>query len=84
MEVIDELEPHRRNIYCGSIFYMGCREDMDSSICIRTVLAEDDKLHCWAGGGIVLDSQADEEYQETLDKVSKIVPVLAKFNEKNE
>lgn len=84
MEVIDELEPHRRNIYCGSIFYMGCREDMDSSICIRTVLAEDDKLYCWAGGGIVLDSQADEEYQETLDKVSKIVPVLAKFNERTE
>lgn len=76
MEVIDELEPHRRNIYCGSVFYMGFREDMDSSICIRTVLAEHNKLHCWAGGGIVLDSNADEEYQETLDKVSKIVPVL--------
>lgn len=84
MEIIDELEPHRRNIYCGSIFYMGCREDMDSSICIRTVLAENNKLHCWAGGGIVLDSQASDEYQETLDKVSKIIPVLAAFNEGNE
>merc|ERR1712138_70580 len=48
MEVIDELEPHRRNIYCGSVFYMGFREDMDSSICIRTVLAENRRLHCWA------------------------------------
>jgi para-aminobenzoate synthetase component 1 len=84
MEIIDELEPHRRNIYCGSIFYMGCRQDMDSSICIRTVLAENNKLHCWAGGGIVLDSQAPDEYQETLDKVSKIIPVLAAFNEGNE
>ena len=84
MEIIDELEPHRRNIYCGSVFYMGYREDMDSSICIRTVLAENNKLHCWAGGGIVLDSQAPEEYQETLDKVSKIIPVLAAFNEGNE
>jgi para-aminobenzoate synthetase component 1 len=53
---------------------------MDSSICIRTVLAENNTLHCWAGGGIVLDSNADDEYQETLDKVSKIVPVLTALN----
>lgn len=79
MEVIDELEPHRRHIYCGSVFYMGFREDMDSSICIRTLLAEQDTLYCWAGGGIVLDSIANEEYQETLDKVSKIIPVLEQF-----
>ncbi|NDV91296.1 aminodeoxychorismate synthase component I [Alteromonas sp. 345S023] len=76
MEIIDELEVHRRNIYCGSIFYMGSRSDLDSSICIRTLLAENNQLHCWAGGGIVLDSKAHEEYQETLDKVSKILPVL--------
>jgi len=81
MEVIDELEPHRRNIYCGSVFYMGYREDMDSSICIRTVLAENNRLHCWAGGGIVLDSVPTEEYQETLDKVSKILPVLESINQ---
>lgn len=80
MEVIDELEPHRRNIYCGSIFYMGFKEDMDSSICIRTLLAEDNTLYCWAGGGIVLDSNAADEYQETLDKVSKIIPVLGELN----
>ncbi len=80
MEIIDELEPHRRNIYCGSIFYMGFKEDMDSSICIRTVLAENDQLHCWAGGGIVLDSVVEDEYQETLDKVSKIIPVLTALN----
>ncbi|WP_282146223.1 aminodeoxychorismate synthase component I [Alteromonas stellipolaris] len=76
MEIIDELEVHRRNIYCGSIFYMGFREDMDSSICIRTLLGENNELHCWAGGGIVLDSVANDEYKETLDKVSKILPVL--------
>ena len=81
MEIIDELEVHRRNIYCGSIFYMGFREDMDSSICIRTVLAENNRLHCWAGGGIVLDSVPSEEYQETLDKVSKILPVLESINQ---
>jgi para-aminobenzoate synthetase component 1 len=58
---------------------MGFREDMDSSICIRTLLGEDKTLYCWAGGGIVLDSVADDEYQETLDKVSKIIPVLEQF-----
>ena len=49
---------------------------MDSSILIRTLLAENGRLHCWAGGGIVADSVAGDEYQETLDKVSKILPVL--------
>ena len=77
MEIIDELEPDRRNIYCGSMMYSGIRGDLDSSICIRTLLAENGQLHCWAGGGIVLDSNPDEEYQETLDKVAKILPVLS-------
>ncbi|MEW9796863.1 aminodeoxychorismate synthase component I [Alteromonas sp. CYL-A6] len=76
MEIIDELEPHRRNIYCGSVFYMGMLGDMDSSICIRTLLIENQTIHCWAGGGIVLDSDPLSEYQETLDKVAKILPVL--------
>ena len=79
MEIIDELEPHRRNVYCGSIFYLGFRQDMDSSILIRTLLAEQGNLYCWAGGGIVVDSQPDEEYQETLDKVSRILPTLKQF-----
>ena len=76
MEIIEELEPHRRNIYCGSIGYIGVRNDMDTSICIRTLLCEESQIHCWAGGGIVLDSDADAEYQECLDKVSRILPVL--------
>lgn len=79
MEIIDELEPDRRNVYCGSIFYLGFRQDMDSSILIRTLLAEQGNLYCWAGGGIVVDSQPDEEYQETLDKVSRILPTLERF-----
>ncbi|MCV2885275.1 aminodeoxychorismate synthase component I [Aestuariibacter sp. AA17] len=76
MEIIDELEPHRRNIYCGSIGYIGIHNDMDTSICIRTLLLEKNAVYCWAGGGIVLDSEADSEYQETFDKVAKILPVL--------
>lgn len=76
MQIINELEPHRRNIYCGSIGYLGFRQDMDTSICIRTLLCEENTLYCWAGGGIVVDSDAEDEYQETLDKVSKILPLL--------
>ena len=77
MQVIDELENAQRNIYCGSIGYVGLHMDMDTSICIRTLLTENGNIHCWAGGGIVLDSDAEAEYQETLDKVNKILPVLA-------
>lgn len=76
MEIIDELEPSRRNIYCGSIGYISQDGAMDSSITIRTLLAENGQLYCWAGGGIVADSQGDAEYQETFDKVSKILPIL--------
>lgn len=76
MEIIEELEPNRRSIYCGSFLYLGLKNDLDSSICIRTLLGEQNQLYCWAGGGIVLDSNAAEEYQETLDKVARILPVL--------
>ena len=77
MQIIQELEPDKRSIYCGSIGYIGVRDDMDTSICIRTVLAENQHLYCWAGGGIVLDSDIAGEYQESFDKVAKILPVLA-------
>ncbi|MEM0910734.1 MAG: aminodeoxychorismate synthase component I [Pseudomonadota bacterium] len=76
MQIISELEPNKRSIYCGSIGYIGIRDDMDINICIRTVLAENGLLFCWAGGGIVIDSDAALEYQETQDKVAKILPVL--------
>ena len=76
MEIIEELEPNRRSAYCGSIGYISRCGQMDTSITIRTLVANDQKLHVWAGGGIVADSQADSEYQETLDKLSRILPVL--------
>jgi len=81
MEIIEELEPHRRNVYCGSIGYVNFNQNMDTSICIRTLLCENKQIHCWAGGGIVMDSNADAEYQETLDKVAKILPQLLELNE---
>ena len=76
MEIIDELEPHRRSIYCGSIGYICCSGNMDTSITIRTLLCKDGKIHAWAGGGIVADSTWQSEYQETFAKVDKILPVL--------
>ncbi|MCF5897072.1 aminodeoxychorismate synthase component I [Aeromonas veronii] len=77
MEIIEELEPQRRNAYCGSIGYLSQHGRMDTSICIRTLIAEAGRLHCWAGGGIIADSDADSEYQETYDKVARILPLLS-------
>lgn len=76
MQIIEELEPHRRSAYCGSIGYISRHGRMDTSITIRTLVAENNKLYAWAGGGVVADSDCASEYQETLDKLSKILPAL--------
>lgn len=76
MEIIDELEPHRRHSYCGAIGYISFCGTMDTNISIRTLLTEKQSLYCWAGGGIVADSTAEKEYQETFYKLSRILPVL--------
>ncbi|WP_431222054.1 aminodeoxychorismate synthase component 1 [Serratia sp. L9] len=79
MEIIEELEPHRRNAYCGSIGYISLCGTMDSNITIRTLLTENGRISCSAGGGIVADSQEQAEYQETFDKVGRILPQLGEF-----
>lgn len=76
MEIIDELEPHRRNAWCGSIGYLSACGNMDTSITIRTVTATGGTLYCSAGGGLVADSNEDAEYQETFDKVNRILHQL--------
>ncbi|WP_341206865.1 aminodeoxychorismate synthase component I [uncultured Psychrosphaera sp.] len=76
MEIIHQLEPNPRSVYCGAIGYVKPNGDMDSNISIRTLVCNQNKIHCWAGGGLVADSVCDEEYQETLDKVNKILPIL--------
>ncbi|MGE4261434.1 aminodeoxychorismate synthase component I [Shewanella sp.] len=81
MEIIEELEPSRRNLYCGAIAYISQHGTMDSNIAIRTLVAAEGKLHCWAGGGIVADSEGTAEYQESYDKVSRILPLLSQFKE---
>ena len=76
MEIIEELEPHRRSIYCGSIFYLGFDGNMDSNICIRTLIKHSDQLYLNAGGGIVWDSNVDAEYKECFDKAAAILKLF--------
>ncbi|NDJ57963.1 aminodeoxychorismate synthase component 1 [Enterobacteriaceae bacterium 4M9] len=73
MEIIEELEPQRRNAWCGSIGYISACGRMDTSITIRTITACDGHLYCSAGGGIVADSDEEAEYQETFAKVNRIL-----------
>lgn len=76
MEIIEELEPNRRGVYCGAIGWLGFNGDMDTNIAIRTIVSSDNSLRFWAGGGIVADSRADEEFQECLDKASAMLRLL--------
>ncbi|MBM4229079.1 MAG: aminodeoxychorismate synthase component I, partial [Gammaproteobacteria bacterium] len=64
MEIIEELEPNRRGVYCGAIGYLSCDGGMDTNIAIRTLVQDGTRLYCWAGGGIVMDSELEAEYQE--------------------
>jgi para-aminobenzoate synthetase component I len=79
MEIIEQLEPQRRGVYCGSIGYVGFDGNMDTNIAIRTLIHANNEIRCWAGGGIVADSQCDAEYQETLDKASEMLALLQRF-----
>lgn len=84
MQIIDELEPCQRSIYCGSIGYLDRRGGMDFNIAIRTFIAFQGQLHISAGGGLVADSDGAQEYQETLDKVAKLIRCLEPdFNQPN-
>ncbi len=76
MEIIEELEPHRRSIYCGSIFYLGFDGNMDSNICIRTLIKYNGQLYFNAGGGIVWDSDVDAEYKECFDKAAAMLKLF--------
>lgn len=76
MQIITELEASVRSIYCGSIFYVDTRGEMDSSITIRTLLANQGEISCWGGGGIVYDSNIDDEYEESIQKVRVLMSTL--------
>ena len=79
MQIIEELEPTRRALYCGSLMYLDVRGEMDSSIAIRSLLAKEGQIACWGGGGIVADSQWEAEYQETFTKVRVLMQTLERL-----
>ena len=79
MQVIEQLEPHPRGIYCGAIGYVGFDGNMDTNIAIRTLVYSDNEVRCWAGGGIVADSDMAAEYQETLDKAAGMLKLLRQY-----
>ncbi|UYG02447.1 aminodeoxychorismate synthase component I [Halomonas sp. LR3S48] len=77
MQIIDELEPSRRSVYCGSLGFVDVRGNMDTSIAIRTAVADGARIHLWGGGGLVADSVVEAEYIETLDKIRHLMSALA-------
>ena len=79
MEIIEQLEPHRRGIYCGAMGYIGYDGNMDTNIAIRTLVYAKNEIRFWVGGGIVADSDASAEYQETLDKAKAMLQLLRQF-----
>lgn len=79
MEIIEELEPHRRNIYCGSIGFINHDGDTHLNIAIRTLYTHENKIYCAAGGAIVYDSQLEAEYQESLDKITILLRAVSDY-----
>jgi para-aminobenzoate synthetase component I len=76
MEIIEELEKVKRNIYTGSIGYFDFRGNADFNIAIRTIIKKDNKAYFGVGGGITYDSIEEDEYNETLDKAKALMRVL--------
>ncbi|MSO55226.1 MAG: anthranilate synthase component I [Rhodospirillales bacterium] len=73
MEIIDELEPHRRGIYAGCIGYFGANGEMDTCIALRTAVVKDGTMYVQAGGGVVADSDPEAEYQESCNKARALL-----------
>ncbi|HEX6963980.1 MAG TPA: anthranilate synthase component I [Lacipirellula sp.] len=76
MEIIDEIEPHRRGPYAGAVGYIDFAGNMDTCIALRTVVVQNDKAYVQAGAGIVADSVPAMEYQETLNKARGLLKAI--------
>ncbi len=77
MEIIDELEPVRRGIYGGAVGYLSWDGNMDMAIAIRTAVIKDGQVHVQAGAGVVADSQAEAEWDETMNKARALMRAVA-------
>ncbi|HET6564510.1 MAG TPA: anthranilate synthase component I [Xanthomonadales bacterium] len=76
MEIINELEPIRRNVYAGAVGYINWQDDTDLAIAIRTAVIRKGMLHVQAGAGIVADSDPEAEWQETLNKGKALIAAV--------
>jgi anthranilate synthase component 1 len=76
MEIIDELEPHRRGPYAGAVGYIDFAGNMDTCIALRTIVIQDDTAYVQAGAGIVADSVPEKEYEETLNKARGLLKAI--------
>ncbi|MGE0608849.1 MAG: anthranilate synthase component I [Pirellulales bacterium] len=76
MQIIDELEPHRRGPYAGAVGYIDFNGNMDTCIALRTIVVQGNKAYIQAGAGIVADSDPTSEYQETLNKARGLLKAI--------
>jgi anthranilate synthase component 1 len=76
MEIIRELEPDRRGVYAGCVFYMDYADNLDSCIAIRTVVMRRGEVQVQAGAGIVADSVPEHEYAETVNKARAMLRAI--------
>jgi anthranilate synthase component 1 len=76
MQIIDELEPHRRGPYAGAVGYLDYSGNMDTCIALRTLVVQGNKAYIQAGAGLVADSDPRAEYQETLSKARGLLKAI--------
>ena len=79
MEIIEELEEHNRELYCGSVVYFSFNRSMDSNIAIRSLFRKEDELYFYSGGALTIASNDHDEYQEIEDKVKNIKKTINFF-----
>jgi para-aminobenzoate synthetase component 1 len=77
MQVIRDLEPHAREVYCGAIGYVSRNGKAQFNVAIRTMAVKDGRAHFWSGGGIVADSDPEKEYEESLVKAQGMIAALS-------
>ena len=79
IEIIGELESFSREVYCGSIFYLSFNKTLNSNIAIRSLIAYDEKLEYFSGGGITKSSTVKSEYNEIFNKAANIEKAISYF-----
>jgi anthranilate synthase component 1 len=76
MQIIDELEPHRRGPYAGAVGYIDFAGNMDTCIALRTLVVQNNTAYIQVGAGIVADSVPEREYEETLNKARGLLKAI--------